>query len=106
MSKDIATLKTNHLRTYVNDHVDWCFRIFYQVANGTSIQLATFAPAGHGLVYVSENNIYYVEDFAVDVGNPITVTNVGESGVVYCGVPDWVYEGAILIVPAVYYMNE
>lgn len=25
--------------------------------------------------------------------NPVAVTNIGIEGVVYCGVPDWVYEG-------------
>ncbi|KAJ8940985.1 hypothetical protein NQ318_011719 [Aromia moschata] len=68
----------------------------YDVANGTAIQLALFAPTGHGIVYVYENNIYYLEDFAADVLNPIVVTTAGESGVVYCGVPDWVYEEEVL----------
>ncbi|KAJ8930490.1 hypothetical protein NQ314_016717, partial [Rhamnusium bicolor] len=71
-------------------------RIYYDVANRTSIQLATFAPTGHGLVYVFENNIYYLENFAVDVDNPVPVTTIGQPGFIYCGVPDWVYEEEVL----------
>lgn len=71
------------------------FRTYYDIADLKPIQIATFAPTGHGLVYVFENNIYYLQDFAVDASNPINVTNIGEPGIVYCGVPDWVYEGNI-----------
>ncbi|CAH1183189.1 unnamed protein product [Phaedon cochleariae] len=69
---------------------------YYDIANLTPLQLVKFAPTGHGLVYVLENNIYYLEDFSMDVQNPITVTTEGRKGVVYCGVPDWVYEEEVL----------
>lgn len=61
------------------------------------MQLVTFSPTGHGLVYVLDNNIYYLEDFSVDVKNPVKVTEGGVKGVVYCGVPDWVYEGDLIL---------
>lgn len=60
--------------------------------------MVTFAPSGHGLVYVLDNNIYYLEDFSVDVSNPVAVTEIGTKGVVYCGVPDWVYEGDFIFI--------
>ncbi|KAJ8918466.1 hypothetical protein NQ315_008163 [Exocentrus adspersus] len=71
-------------------------QVYYPIADSNPIQLAAFAPTGHGLVYVFNNNIYYLEDFQVDTANPINVTTIGEPGVVYCGVPDWVYEEEVL----------
>ncbi|OAD59160.1 Inactive dipeptidyl peptidase 10 [Eufriesea mexicana] len=61
-------------------------------ANGSiSLQLATWAPRGNGLVYVYQNNIYYRPEAEVAVDYQITDTGV--FGIIYNGVPDWVYEG-------------
>lgn len=41
-----------------------------------------------------ENNIYYIRTIA-DVEKAIQITSDGVPGIVYNGVPDWVYEGAL-----------
>ncbi|XP_072401438.1 venom dipeptidyl peptidase 4 isoform X2 [Diabrotica undecimpunctata] len=69
---------------------------FYHLANQNPLQLVEFSPEGHGLVYVFENNIYYIDDFSKDIENPVAVTVIGIPGVLYCGVPDWVYEEEVL----------
>ncbi|XP_050596155.1 venom dipeptidyl peptidase 4 isoform X3 [Bombus affinis] len=55
-----------------------------------SLQLATWAPQGNALVYVYQNNIYYRPEAEVAVDYQITDTGV--FGIIYNGVPDWVYE--------------
>lgn len=60
-----------------------------------SLQLATWAPQGNALVYVYQNNIYYRPEAEVAVDYQITDTGV--FGIIYNGVPDWVYEGKFLI---------
>lgn len=56
-----------------------------------SLQLATWAPQGNALVYVYQNNIYYRPEAEAAVDYQITDT--GNFGTIYNGVPDWVYEG-------------
>ncbi|XP_056631310.1 venom dipeptidyl peptidase 4-like [Diorhabda sublineata] len=85
-----------HSTTAVFTIYDIANKKYYDIANKLPLQLVTFAPKGHGLVYVFNNNIYYLEDFSVDIQQPITVTTVGATGIVYCGVPDWVYEEEVL----------
>ncbi|XP_060517373.1 venom dipeptidyl peptidase 4-like isoform X2 [Cylas formicarius] len=62
----------------------------YEVNSGNPIQLAKFDNTGHGFAYVVENSIHYVPE-ASNVDSPELVAS-GEPGVIYCGVPDWVYE--------------
>lgn len=68
------------------------FRIDYNVAEGEQLQLASWAPVGTGLVYVFKNDIYYISA-PENVLNPERITDDGVEGVIYNGVPDWVYEG-------------
>lgn len=70
-------------------------RVDYSVAEGEQLQLASWAPVGTGLVYVLNNNIYYISA-PENVLNPEKITSDGVGGVIYNGVPDWVYEGLFL----------
>jgi len=53
------------------------------------LQYASWSPVGNSVVFVYENDIYHVSDPAAD---PVRLTTDGEPGVVFNGVPDWVYE--------------
>lgn len=66
----------------------------FQIANGDEIQIAFFTPSGNGLAYIHDNNIYYLN--FNEFGLPIFITNDGVPGVVYNGIPDWVYEEEVL----------
>jgi dipeptidyl-peptidase 4 len=58
------------------------------------IQIAFFTPNGNGLAYIQDNNIYYLN--FNDFGLPKIITADGIPGVVYNGIPDWVYEEEVL----------
>lgn len=64
-----------------------------QIANGEEIQIAFFAPNGNGLAYIQDNNIYYMN---FEFGLPAIITVDGVPGVIYNGIPDWVYEEEVL----------
>lgn len=53
-------------------------------------QLVVWAPDGNGFVYVHRNNIYYRPTAASVV--EVKLTQSGIPGVIYHGIPDWVYE--------------
>lgn len=56
-----------------------------------TLHYAAWGPVGNSVVYVWNNNIYYKPSaLSTDL---IAVTQDGEEGHVYNGVPDWVYEG-------------
>jgi hypothetical protein len=57
-------------------------------------QLVVWAPEGNGFVYVHRNNIYY-RPTAASIAE-VQLTQSGIPGVVYHGIPDWVYEGMIM----------
>ncbi|XP_060517123.1 venom dipeptidyl peptidase 4-like isoform X2 [Cylas formicarius] len=67
---------------------------FYEVHNRSALQLAKFDSNGHGFAYVFENSIYYVSTPS-DINEPTLVAK-GVPGVIYYGVPDWVYEEEVL----------
>lgn len=66
----------------------------YKVAGGEEIQTAFIAPNSEVLGYVKDNNIYTVN--LQTLGLPQMITADGETGVIYNGVPDWVYEEEVL----------
>lgn len=66
----------------------------FEIADGAELQTAFFAPSGQGLAYILENNIYYLKLDAL--GLPEVITSDGEPGVIYNGIPDWVYEEEVL----------
>lgn len=57
-------------------------------------QLVVWAPDGNGFVYVHRNNIYY-RPTAANIAE-VQLTRSGIPGVIYHGIPDWVYEGMIM----------
>lgn len=66
----------------------------FKIADGQEIQIAFFSQNGNGLAYIQDNNIYYL-NFETG-GLPTMVTGDGVPGVVYNGIPDWVYEEEVL----------
>lgn len=68
-------------------------RRYIDVADKSLIQYAQWAPVGSSFVYVLENNIYYQSK--VD-GKSVQITTNGVPGIIYNGVPDWVYEEEII----------
>ncbi|PSN56673.1 Venom dipeptidyl peptidase 4 [Blattella germanica] len=73
---------------------DLTYNSYINVANRELLQLVKLAPVGSGLAYVLDNDIYYMTSAnAVET----RITFDGEPGVVYNGVPDWVYEEVIVL---------
>lgn len=60
------------------------------IANKAKINLCTWSPNGRDVLYVQSNDVYYVPNLLVD--NVVRLTTDGVDGVIYNGVPDWVYE--------------
>ncbi|KAG1652987.1 Inactive dipeptidyl peptidase 10 [Nymphon striatum] len=60
-------------------------------------QLFKWGPKGSALLYVHRNNIYYVSSVENAKMNIFTkITQSGKPGVIFNGVPDWLYEEEIL----------
>lgn len=57
----------------------------------STLQLAKFSPSGQGLILVHDCDIYYKMNPKDTRSHRITRT--GQPGVVYNGIPDWIYEG-------------
>ncbi|XP_045459400.1 venom dipeptidyl peptidase 4-like [Melitaea cinxia] len=53
------------------------------------IQNFVWGPTGTSLAFVYMNNIYYQQNLT---SAPLQVSTTGQRGVIYNGVPDWVYE--------------
>ncbi|XP_058818276.1 venom dipeptidyl peptidase 4 [Topomyia yanbarensis] len=64
--------------------------IAYEVANGEEVSICVLSPTGQTLVYVKDNNAYYRPDLLSNI--EISLTQDGIPGIIYNGVPDWVYE--------------
>ncbi|XP_030377512.1 venom dipeptidyl peptidase 4 [Scaptodrosophila lebanonensis] len=62
------------------------------VHNGEKLQYCGWAPNQGRLAYVYENNVYV----HFEENQEVAITNDGVTGVVYNGVPDWVYEEEVL----------
>ncbi|XP_047677524.1 dipeptidyl aminopeptidase-like protein 6b isoform X2 [Tachysurus fulvidraco] len=58
----------------------------------TTLQFAGWGPKGQQLVFIFENNIYYQDTVKV---KPIRLVTTGREGVVFNGLPDWLYEEEI-----------
>ena len=58
------------------------------------LQACQFAPTGNSLVFVYDNNLYYMPDGLQQI-IPITDNN---DRYIYNGIPDWIYEEEILAV--------
>jgi hypothetical protein len=55
------------------------------------LQYATFLPAGGGVVFVHNNDLYHLD--RLPDGHVTRVTSSGVAGTLYNGVADWLYEG-------------
>ncbi|KAM0733934.1 Venom dipeptidyl peptidase 4 [Formica fusca] len=64
---------------------------YEKIANETPIALALWSPIGNDLVYIHDNDIYHM---IFNHGQTIVrrLTESGKPGVLYNGIPDWVYE--------------
>ncbi|KAF5307856.1 hypothetical protein FQR65_LT06588 [Abscondita terminalis] len=84
-----------HSRTAEYAVYDITNKLYYNVHNKTQLQFAQWGPKNNALVYVHNNNIYYAST-ANEITNPRQITTDGKPGIVYNGVPDWVYEEEVL----------
>lgn len=57
------------------------------------LQHVVWAPRGNALAFVYRNDIYYKTSALTS--HVYRITNTGQPGVVFNGVPDWLYEGKI-----------
>ncbi|XP_069698426.1 venom dipeptidyl peptidase 4 isoform X2 [Periplaneta americana] len=57
-------------------------------------QLVVWAPVGNAFVYVHRNNLYY-RPTASEIAE-VQLTRSGIPGIIYHGIPDWVYEEEVL----------
>nr|CAD7204045.1 unnamed protein product [Timema douglasi] len=104
ISADKKYLMVSHSYTRIFRHT---FLAYYDIINletressalQTSIstvdpknhQLVVWAPQGNGYVYVHGNNIVY-RSSAADILDKV-ITSTGVVGLIYHGIPDWVYE--------------
>ncbi|XP_055640244.1 venom dipeptidyl peptidase 4 [Toxorhynchites rutilus septentrionalis] len=62
----------------------------YKIANGEEVSICKLSPGGKSLAYVKDNNVFYRPNSMNDEELPLTQDGV--PGVIYNGVPDWVYE--------------
>lgn len=78
----------------------------YNVASGEEIQIAFFTPNGRGLAYIKDNNILYLDipDLVV-YPQPQEITDDGVTGIIYNGIPDWVYEEEVLSTDAAVWIS-
>lgn len=63
-----------------------------EVDDATECQLAKWSPVGRSLVAVVQNDLYYIQDVSVR-GQAKRLTTTGKPGLIFNGVPDWLYEG-------------
>ncbi|XP_050307457.1 venom dipeptidyl peptidase 4 [Anthonomus grandis grandis] len=84
-----------HSQTAVYAIYDITKEEYYDINDKKPVQLAKFDPIGHSFVYVYNNNIYYLSSFS-NTSDVIQITSDGVEGVIYNGVPDWVYEEEVM----------
>ncbi|KAG5675085.1 hypothetical protein PVAND_005017 [Polypedilum vanderplanki] len=68
----------------------------YKISDGDEIQLCKFSPNDDGLIYIKQNTIYHATDEQIKAGRYSVQSPPGEDGVLYFGIPDWVYEEEVL----------
>lgn len=62
--------------------------------NHEVLQFAGWGTTGSQLVYVFDNDVYLIS--SVGDAAPVRITRTGVPGVVYNGIPDWLYEEEVL----------
>uniref|UniRef100_A0A8D8VLD5 Venom dipeptidyl peptidase 4 n=1 Tax=Cacopsylla melanoneura TaxID=428564 RepID=A0A8D8VLD5_9HEMI len=65
----------------------------HSLDSGNYLQLVQWFPVGHDLVFIKNNNIYYLND---SFESTDALTTDGVVGVLYNGLADWVYEEEVL----------
>ncbi|XP_021342570.1 dipeptidyl peptidase 4-like isoform X6 [Mizuhopecten yessoensis] len=68
----------------------------FETSLGEIFQYVGWAPTGHGVVFVQDNNIFYKPDISQNDVLPLQITNDGYHEEIFNGIPDWVYEEEIL----------
>lgn len=68
----------------------------YAIDSGNEVQICTFSTSGDSLIYIRNNTIFYVSPLAILDETSIQISPNGEPGVIYHGIPDWVYEEEVL----------
>lgn len=63
-----------------------------ELAKEARVSLAKWSPIGSELTYVQDNDIYHAV-FKAGKNALRRVTKSGKPGIVFNGIPDWVYEG-------------
>ncbi|XP_069698609.1 venom dipeptidyl peptidase 4-like [Periplaneta americana] len=74
---------------------DLSYRTYAPVAGGELLQLVRLAPVGNALAFVFNNDLYY-RTAGYSGAEERRLTFSGVPGVIYNGVPDWVYEEEVL----------
>lgn len=59
------------------------------IGNGELLNFCVWSPNGQDVAFVRSNNVFIHRASGVET----QLTNDGVDGVIYNGVPDWVYEG-------------
>ncbi|GIY16389.1 prolyl endopeptidase FAP [Caerostris darwini] len=75
-----------------NISIDFLTPLFPQTPD-LLLQYASWGPTGNQLVYVLDNDVYYMSDVTA---KPRQLTKSGIEGIIFNGIPDWVYEEEIL----------
>ncbi|XP_022237849.1 prolyl endopeptidase FAP-like [Limulus polyphemus] len=75
----------------------------FPLENDEELLYAGWGPVNNQLVFVKNNNIYYVPNVGADW---IQITNDGKEGEIYNGIPDWVYEEEILFTNIAIWWSE
>ncbi len=70
------------------------FRSKTNIGNGEFLNFCVWSPNGLDVAFVFKNNVYIHRAS----GEESQLTYDGIDGVIYNGVPDWVYEGLNLII--------
>lgn len=68
------------------------FRTSISIHNGEKLQYCAWSPIKDRLGYVYNNNVFIHYDDSIE----LQITSDGVNGVIYNGIPDWVYEEEVL----------
>uniref|UniRef100_A0A1W7RAN4 Venom dipeptidyl peptidase 4 n=1 Tax=Hadrurus spadix TaxID=141984 RepID=A0A1W7RAN4_9SCOR len=68
----------------------------FDLNGGNSVQYVSWGPSGSQMVYVQNNNLYYIHS-ADHHERQQQLINTGVEGVIYNGIPDWLYENEIFL---------
>ncbi|XP_028393051.1 dipeptidyl peptidase 4-like isoform X2 [Dendronephthya gigantea] len=60
----------------------------------SSIQYISWGNKGNSLVFVSDNDVYWIK--SIEQPNAVRITSNGKKKIMFNGIPDWVYEEEIL----------